>query len=506
MLLLSKIKKYISEQKLYGVLFSKLDEYCNTIQDINFDPIFIFSGFTGSNAFILITVDKNILFTDKRYYQRAETETDFEIIYEDVYQWISLNLPLNQKIAIEPSKHIYQKIKKIEQHVFLDPGLKFFYPQISDIKENIIKISEENRIPYISEFLFHNNAFAAILTPENFSWAKNIRDLNKQYNKSVSKFGIQYNNDILELEPNNIHKLTKIISGKTICADYNAIPYSIIKEFENHATVKNKSLSALQAIKTNDEIEGFKLANTYERDNFIKIVKWIQSSISDGKKINENDVCEKLLEIKSANKEFLGESFETICGYGPNSSIIHYSSKNSPSIIKNGDLLLIDSGSHYTCGTTDITRTIAIGTPTKQQKNIFTIILKALLKASMQKIPINSSGQIIDIITRSTLWNNGMDYPHSTGHGIGFIMNVHELGAGFYQNAPTLQPGMVISIEPGYYLEKKFGVRLENNIYISKLDDKFLKLETLSKIPFDNTLIEESMLNKEELKFIKTFR
>lgn len=487
------IRSYLESSECYGALFSKRDPFCGIIENQEQDPTYILSKFTGSNATILITLTENILFTDMRYYQRAESETRFRVIYDNPYKWISKNLTQKQKIAVNPIRHLYNQLSVIEDRVTLDLKLNDLLIAPDDyIHENLSPISS-NKFPEMDAFLSSSACTSAFLMPENYSWVTGLRDTFAEYNKSLKKYGIFRNgtlqgygiNDISNLD-NDISKMHKEI----VCLDKSTTPYFIVKLFEKHeAIIKDKSIYELQSIKTDAEIESIRIANKHEAENFVKIINWVRLSIDEGKSITEKDVSDKILEIKSEHSDFLGESFKTIVASGPNSSIIHYDPDANPRKIERNDILLIDSGSHYYSGTTDITRTISIGTPTQKQKQVYKAVYKGLMALSNKIFPKSTSGEVLEGIARQHLWDLSMDYPHSTGHGIGFVLNVHEAGCGIAKNIKCLMPGFVTSCEPGCYIPGEFGVRLEDTLVVREHNKDFLKFEPLTNLEFDSVLL-----------------
>lgn len=486
--MINKVLEYLKIKAVNGILLSKYDNFGNIIEDYKFDPTYIFSEFTGSNSTILITADKRLLFTDLRYAQRAENESNFHIIYENPYVWMKNNL-LGMNIAIDPMKHRYNDIKIIEHLISSDLDLYTILgiPQIT-YNEKIVQITS-NKLQELESFLSHHKCDTAILIPENYSWVSGQRDLNTKYNKTLSRYGLYNNSHINEYSSENIQKMLYEINNlknKSILINKNFTPYYIVKNIENNNSIVNESLFRIQAIKSKEECKLLEIANRYETDNFKNIIEWVVSLIKTGKIITEADVAYKMLEIKSKNKDFISESFKTIVAAQKNAAVIHYDYEQNPAILKPNDILLIDSGSHYYCGTTDITRTICLGNPTEKQKVIYTAILNGLLAVEKQIFPKNTKVSALDAISRQFVWNTGNNYEHSTGHGIGFVSNVHEPGYGINNSNTTLEPGMLVSCEPGCYLKNEFGIRLEDDLLVTEIDKNFLKLKKLGNLECDN--------------------
>ena len=234
---------------------------------------------------------------------------------------------------------------------------------------------------------------------------------------------------------------------------------------------------------------------------YVKFFKWLYDNKL--KKISELDCQNKLEFFKKKNSFYLGPSFETISAFNKNASIIHYNAKNfDKSFLKRNDMFLLDAGSQYLFGTTDMTRTISLGKQNNFRKTIYTLVLKGHIAVSTFKINKNTTGQIIDRSARKYLKNKNFDYEHGTGHGVGYLSNVHE-------NPPTIsklsnnkfQINQVVSNEPGFYKKNDFGIRLENLIYL----DKNKRFNNLTLVPFDNSLIEKSLLTSKEKRWLNNY-
>jgi Xaa-Pro aminopeptidase len=260
------------------------------------------------------------------------------------------------------------------------------------------------------------------------------------------------------------------------------------------------------------EIRGAETAQDKDKKAFKKFLDWFEKQDFGKTKIMELDIIAKLRECRAADKDFVDDSFDTIAGFGNNGAIVHYFPTSESNLrLKPDNLLLLDSGAQYFCGTTDITRTLAVGKPTAPMKKHYTAVLKGLIALSTTRFPLGTTGAQLDGIARRPLWALGLDYAHGTGHGVGSFAGVHEGPQGFSpSNQAVLQPGMVLSIEPGVYFKGRYGIRLENLVVVvkDKLDkDKkqMLAFKTLTKVPFDNKLIDWTMLNEEEEEFLLQF-
>ena len=281
---------------------------------------------------------------------------------------------------------------------------------------------------------------------------------------------------------------------------------------EDQVLEKESPIVLSKALKNSTEITATKYAHKQAGAGVVRSLQRLQSAFQAGLPVTEKVYANWLYEEYAKAEEFSDLSFSTIAGSGPNGAIVHYGNPDSENPMRSGNLLLVDSGIQCAGGTTDATRTVILGKPDEKQKRIYTLALQAHIRLARQIFPEGTNGASLDSITRSGLWNAGLDYGHGTGHGVGAFLNVHE---GPQRISPVaydvaLQAGMVISNEPGYYENNWGGIRLEN-LYIVKKADKlpqhpggkgWLCFEELTLIPFDRTLIDKNLLSAEELNWL----
>jgi Xaa-Pro aminopeptidase len=246
----------------------------------------------------------------------------------------------------------------------------------------------------------------------------------------------------------------------------------------------------------------------------VKFLAWLDISVLAGG-ITEMSAAIELDRLRKRCKEYRGMSFHTISAFGAHGAIVHYNvSEASNCRIAPSGIYLIDSGGHYTGGTTDITRTIAIGIPTDEQKNRYTLVLKGHIALARAIFPKGTKGVQLDLLARKPLWDKGLDYGHGTGHGVGFYLNVHEGPHSISPSklaSPGLEPGMFVTDEPGFYKEDEYGIRIENMLLVvherrfPESDVPFYRFETLTLCPYEQRLIEKSLLTKEEVDYIDSY-
>ena len=281
---------------------------------------------------------------------------------------------------------------------------------------------------------------------------------------------------------------------------------------EDQVLEKESPIVLSKALKNSTEITATKYAHKQAGAGVVRSIQLLQSAFQAGLPVTEKVYANWLYEEYAKAEEFSDLSFSTIAGSGPNGAIVHYGNPDSENPMRSGDLLLVDSGIQCAGGTTDATRTVILGKPDEKQKRIYTLVLQAHIRLARQIFPEGTNGASLDSITRSGLWNAGLDYGHGTGHGVGAFLNVHE---GPQRISPVaydvaLQAGMVISNEPGYYENNWGGIRLENLYIVKKADNfplhpggkRWLCFEELTLIPFDRTLIDKNMLSAEELNWL----
>jgi Xaa-Pro aminopeptidase len=267
----------------------------------------------------------------------------------------------------------------------------------------------------------------------------------------------------------------------------------------------------LKTVKNEKEIAGFRSAMLKDGIAMVKFLKWLKPAVEAGGQ-TEMSVDEKLTSLRAEQPLFRGVSFDTIAGYQAHGAIVHYeATPETDAELKPEGLLLLDSGAQYLDGTTDITRTIALGPLTEEQKRVYTLVLKGHVQIELCKFPSGSSGTQIDILARKDMWREGLNYLHGTGHGVGTYLNVHEGPHQFrmeWKPAP-LVAGMTITDEPGIYLAGKFGVRIENTLLITPYQEtefgRFLQFESLTLCPIDKSPIVKEMLLEEEIQWLNNY-
>jgi len=532
---IKQLKSKFNKFRIDGYIVPKNDEFFSEYAAK--DRLKIISNFTGSAGFAIILKKKNYLFVDGRYTLQAEIESgkQFKITkYENIFNcklFKNLTLGIDPRLftSLQLNRYFkkYNNIKEIETNLvdLIYNKYSFQSKPFYSLNKNITGENHLNKVNKISSFLKKiKKNFLFVSSPENAAWLLNIRGFDNP-NSPIPNCQIIISNQIIYFF-SDIKKIKKIKQS----IKYKKIKFYEFAEFpkiidnlkgknfsidKNSCSIFNKSIILskfnilnevdpcyeLKAIKNKTEIKNMINAHIEDGAALTKFLYWIKSKKNFS--LTEMGAEKKLESFRKKNNNFLYPSFNTIAGSGPNGAIIHYrANKSSNRKIKKKDIFLCDSGGQYKYGTTDVTRTICFSKPSSKIKNIFTRVLKghiAVFNTNLNKI---NTGEQIDKRARFFLKKINLDYGHGTGHGVGYFLNVHEgpQAISKYNNVKIL-PGMVLSNEPGYYKKNKFGIRVENLLYVSKnKSKKFFKNLTLA--PIDIDLINFKMLNISEKKYL----
>jgi len=531
-LLRKKFKKY----NIDGYIVSKNDDYFTEYSKIN--RLEIISNFTGSAGLAIILKNKNYLFTDGRYTIQSQIESgkDFKIVNYD--KIINFDLVKNLTLGIDPKLFTYDQIKKYflknNKIKFISKNLideiknkkikddfKFFY-----LKKEIVGESSKSKINKISKYLKKNKSdYLLVSAPENVAWILNIRGGDGP-NSPVpnSRLIISKTKKIFLIS--KIHKTKRLIKDKIIkpkeVIDINNFHQEIVKLNGKNFIIDNKSCSIFyediikskfKIVKREDPTYLFKsVKNKTEINNTIsshiidgvaltKFIYWIKNI--NKKKITEVEAQNKLEKFRKMNKNYLYPSFDTIAGSGENGAIVHYrAKKENCRTINKKDIFLCDSGGQYKYGTTDVTRTICFSKPKSEIKDIFTKVLKGHIAVANTDLKKDNTGKKIDARARKFLNKSNLDYAHGTGHGVGFFLNVHEGPQAITKiNSIKIKEGMILSNEPGYYQKGKFGIRIENLVFVKKNKNKIF-FENLTLAPIEKDLINYKLLSSKEKNYL----
>jgi Xaa-Pro aminopeptidase len=485
---------------------------------------------------------------DKMFYDAIEeAPTDKVILTSNEYIIGCDGRTFSEELmqAIKESMHIaYESgIVKIRTDLDLVGEIwnnrpKFPRGRIYKLNENIVGENSIEKITRIKEkFSLSNNDIGYVCsTLDDIAWLLNLRgndidcsplflsylyigaELNEIYlfvDKEKFEEGIHLYLDEIGVKVkkyDEFYNFLEEVDAKYIAIDPAKSNAAIIDTLENRKDVEILEIDGLieneKAIKNQVEIENLRRINKLDAVAMIRFIKWIKENV--GKvSITEISAADYLELLRKAQGSY-ELSFETICAYGPNGAIIHYTADSkSNSEIEKDNFLLVDSGGHYMGGTTDITRTIALGEVSKGMKADYTKILAGHLELAMAKFPLGVTAAELDIYARAPLWKHGIDYDHGTGHGIGYMLNVHEgpqnINFRRSRNSVLMLPGMVTSNEPGIYIEGHYGIRHENDILCIKESNGYLGFENLTLVPFDLDAVDTNYLTKNQLLELNSY-
>jgi Xaa-Pro aminopeptidase len=531
---IQKLQKKIKELNLDGYVVTSSDEFGSEYPPKSTKRLEYLLDFSCSNAVAIILREKVILITDSRYILEASSFAS--------ENFIVLNFNGLEKRAIENVIEVagsigyFPKIMNSFYMGFIDflPLVKTDIELVETVWEEKTELpifdvfeydykysgeSSDSKIQKLREIIKNEGADGAIITsPESVCWTLNIRSYDSEFSPVVlSYLYIDFNKVILfcssrkfkfdvNFEIRHISEIDSYlasVNNKIIISD-NA--NSFFKEIisSDKKIIKQDPTLLLKSQKNNTEILGSQNAHIEDGIALAEFYCWLESNF-DGK--SEYDLSKKLTEFRSRSNLYIMDSFPPICGLGANGAKIHYKpSKEGAKILNKNNMLLIDSGGHYYGGTTDVTRTTILGSPTFEQKNFYTRVLKGHINLAKIKFPKGIKGAHLDAVARMNLWDICADYAHSTGHGVGNALSVHEWAANISLsnfNIPFLE-GMIVSNEPGFYKDGEFGIRIENLQFVksSNSNSKFLEFEQLTLVPYCSQLIIAEMLSLEEKNYL----
>lgn len=556
---LGKLRHEIESLGLDGFILPRTDEFQGEFLAEYAQRLAWLTGFTGSAGIAAILKSKAIVLSDGRYTIQLKNEVK-SAFYDvgnsteiTVGEWILEHTDAGSKIGFDPWLHTQQQIGKMEEvlkdagvelvPVFKNPVDEIWSDQPSWPKGQVRLFPSEiagktfrEKREHVLEVLKEKNADAFILSAnDSICWLLNVRGEDVDYTPLVLSYLIVHANGDLEwfidegkvsgdvrksfgasLKVRNFDALKNglnTLDGKIVALDFSNAPvgFQTVLKSAELLDVKDPCVYP-RSIKTPSECEAIRRAHIADARALHKFLQWFEEEVPKGN-LCELSVAQKLEEFRAQNPAYKGASFPTICGYAENGAIIHYRSteETNKKIVGNG-LLLLDSGGQYEWGTTDITRTIAVGQPSEEMRRNYTLVLKGHIAVSMARFPLGTTGAQVDVLARSALWQEGLDYAHGTGHGVGCYLGVHEAAAHISprSNLP-IEAGMLLSNEPGYYKEGAYGIRIENLVLAQKAGvcadtgKEMLSFETMTYVQYDECLIIVEMLSMAERQWLNAY-
>lgn len=556
------LRELMRREKLDAFIFPSTDPHNGEYVPSHWEGRKWITGFDGSAGTAVVTMHEAALWTDSRYFIAAEEQlagTGILLMKErmpetpTIPKWLGMKLVddrdpyvgidgsvCSAAMVMELTKELRSQ-GGIALHTSLDPLARIWKdrPSLPDSKVVIhpLEYSGEScasKLERIRAALRQKHVGGMLVAAlDDIAWVLNLRGSDVHCNPvfvaylliepkkatlfidqaKLSKEVVNYlkGEGVSVDDYDVVKKRLRYYGEYNILADPNEINHTLYNAIECVKVDAPSPIPAMKALKNDTEIEGFRNAMVRDGVAMVKFLYWLKTS-PDTSLLSELSVSERLERERSRQDKFRGISFDTIAAYGAHGAIVHYEpTKESNVKLQKEGLLLLDSGAQYLDGTTDITRTIALGPLTEEQKRVYTLVLKGHIQLQMLKFPHGASGTQLDAVARMAMWGQGMNFMHGTGHGVGSYLCVHEGPHQIrmeYRPAPLL-PGMVVTDEPGLYLSGRFGVRIENILlvksYMSTEFGEFLQFETLTLCPIDKEPIIVEMLSEEEKKWLDDY-
>lgn len=559
---LESLREVMRREHLSAFIFPSTDAHQSEYVADHWQGRTWISGFNGSAGTAVVTMESAALWTDSRYFLAAEEQlkgTEFQLMKlkiegtPTISEWLAQELQgENAEVGLDGMVNSYhetmgliadlRKSGGITVRTNLDP-LGLIWTDRPAIPANPVEIqpmefageSVASKISRIRTALRQRHADGMLISAlDDIAWTLNLRGTDVHCvpvfvsyllisSQQVSLYvdSAKINDEVKAYLTENgisLYPYNKVAEGLERYSEYNILLDGDETSYFLWKTVKcqeiiagNSPVPAMKAQKNDREIAGFRQAMLRDGVAMVKFLRWLKPAVEAGGQ-TEISIDRKLTSLRAEQHLFRDISFDTIAGYQAHGAIVHYEATPETDVaLKPEGLILIDSGAQYQDGTTDITRTIALGPVTEEMKHVYTLVLKGHIQLELAKFPDGASGTQLDALARECMWREGYNYLHGTGHGVGSYLSVHE---GPHQIRmewkPTpLRAGMTVTDEPGLYLSGKFGVRIENTLLIKDYQTtefgKFLQMESLTLCPIDLTPVDFSMLQPEEIEWLDTY-
>ena len=560
---LADLREVMRREHLSAFIFPSTDPHQGEYIPDHWKGREFISGFNGSAGTAVVTMNAAALWTDSRYFLAAEEQlkgTGFKLMKlkvdgtPTIPQWIGRECGPGAEVAVDGMVNSASSVKEliadlrkeggITLRTNFDPLAQIWY-QRPPIPENKVEIypleyageTAHEKIVRIRQALRQKHADGMLMSAlDDIAWTLNLRGTDVHCNPVFvsyllisSRSATLYINKV-KLTPDveaylktegvgvdaydNVKKGLKDYFEYNILLDPDEVNYTLYKSVTREIVEEESPVKRMKTVKNETEIAGFRSAMLKDGIAMVKFLSWLSGYIGKQEisQLTEISVDEKLTSFRAEQPLYRDISFDTIAGYGAHGAIVHYEATPETDIpLQPKGLLLLDSGAQYLDGTTDITRTIALGPLTEEEKKVYTLVLKGHIQIELCKFPSGASGTQIDILARQAMWREGLNYLHGTGHGVGTYLNVHE---GPHQIRMEWKPaplvaGMTVTDEPGVYLAGKFGVRTENTLLITPYKEtevgKFLQFESLTLCPIDKTPIALEMMTREEIDWLNAY-
>ncbi|MER2519597.1 MAG: aminopeptidase P family protein [Bdellovibrionales bacterium] len=559
---LESLRGELINRGLDGFLVPMADEYQSEYVPASARRVEFLSGFTGSAGFIAVLRDKAAFFTDGRYTLQARQQIPaklfalLDVIEESPAAWLGKQAGQGTRIGYDPWLHTEDSVERYRK------ALEKAEAELVPVEQNPLDTIWPSRPPAPAEPIFaHDVTYAgqssadkrkaiaqdldkqgadavALTDPTSIAWLLNVRGGDVPNAPLPLSFAILYRSGKVKwfVDPRKLTHGLEAFLGPDIAPEHpGQFPHALDRLGMDKATVRIDPASAPawvfarlraakavlnhgedpcvmpRACKNETEINGMRAAHRRDGAALAKFFAWLDEAWAS-EQVTELSAEEKLAEFRAQGDMYRGPSFDTICGAGGHGAIVHYrATKATNAKLTNGQLVLIDSGGQYTDGTTDVTRTVALGQPSPEMRERFTRVLKGHIALAAVKFPEGIAGAHLDVLARQALWAVGLDYDHGTGHGVGSYLGVHEGPQSVSRRGMVaLKPGMILSNEPGYYKAGSYGIRIENLQVVVKdavlgSERPMLGFETLTLAPIDTRLVDRFMLTSDEARWLNDY-
>ena len=558
---LNALRAELQRRRIDGFMIPRADEHQGEYVPPCAMRLAWLTGFTGSAGAAVVLKDKAAIFVDGRYTLQVEVETDisaFEprhLIDTPLATWLAKEVSEGDVIGYDPWLHTPRGVRKLERAlkkvgaslVALDQNAVDAVwgeqppPPISPVRIQSMEFAGQASLEKraeVAQELQKDGIYAAVLTlPDSIAWLLNIRGADIPRTPFPLSFAIidqvgqvelfidprklsaaadAHLHDVMIQVPDAFGQSLKALGqgGRRVLVDPSSVPQWVVNQLDGATIVERMDPCALpKARKNATELEGARQAHLRDGAAVTRFLAWLEAQVANGS-TTEMEAANRLETCRRAAPELRDLSFDTISGAGPNGAVVHYRvSESTNRRLELGSLYLVDSGGQYPDGTTDITRTVAIGSATSEMKDRFTRVLKGHIALAKVRFPKGTTGAHLDVLARYPLWQVGLDYDHGTGHGVGSYLSVHEGPQRISKspNTTALEAGMILSNEPGYYKTGEFGIRIENLVAVracadlEEADRDMLEFETLTMAPIDRNLVDVALLDEGELAWLNAY-
>lgn len=557
---LAALRGALAQADLHGFLVPRADEHQGEYVPKAAERLHFLTGFTGSAGLAIVLAERAAVFVDGRYTLQVEAEVDrrlYEICHlskTTPWDWLAEAAKRGQRIAYDPWLHTPDGLARLKaaaakagaalvpapnavDAIWGDRPAPPSAPIVPHGAEFAGQPSAEKRAALAKKLAADGIAAAVITLPDSVAWLLNVRGGDVSHSplplsfailrrdgsvdwfvdprKVTPELGPHLGAEVRARAPREFAAALAALTGEKVQADPATAASWIFDRLEEAgATVVRDADPCLlpKSCKNDVELQGIRAAHRRDGAALTKFLGWVVRAAPKGG-VREIAAADRLEACRRQNNLFRDLSFHTISGSGPHGAIVHYrANEKSDRELQSGELYLVDSGGQYPDGTTDVTRTVAIGTPTPEMRKHFTLVLKGHIALATARFPAGTSGSQLDALARLALWREGLDYDHGTGHGVGHYLCVHEGPQRISKlpNTVALKPGMIVSNEPGYYRTGAYGIRIENLVAVTKVGESegggdLLGFETLTLAPIDRALVDAALLTAEEIAWLDAY-